>query len=1095
MKLKNKLVTILTAASLSLFAAPTFFSLAKESTVKGFAEGTVGAQTLTGTVNAADIESGTTENPKTYLVQGNVLINGTVNVNGHVVFVGDAADGADEIKSQSHDGPFFSVPNGSSLTMKNLTVDGGAVWSGEENDVLSRGLNNVGIKRETQTGVGEEAKTTQYNLFAYEGKLVLTDCTVQNHDGGQLFFSNATGGTRELIVTDCKINDNNGGILWTRNTATFTDVEMAYNYGQPSVFRLCTNARATLSNCDVHHNYSVGSGTLYGYSSTMTLQENTKVRNNFTEGDGGAINCSNGTVNVTDAFITDNVAQGNGGGIYRNGTSLVNITNVEIRGNRATNGGGIYSGSSRGFYLNSGLITENRAEKGSAVYATESVYTFLPGGEITGNYGDTAVYIQNGFVGLSGVTIYGNENKNLYIENHNGVSINENTGDISLSWAENVTVTLSKSDDSDLTNVLNKIRYEDVEEGKACVPFVKEDGSKIEFVTLVLNGGTISSSDNGGAPLPSLQKTNYDFMGWYEDEERNVPLEEITGNATYYAAWGATVRFDAGKKANNPQNVLLQAGKPYGELPTVTANGYAFLGWYTQPHGGVKKTATDIFNGKETLYAQWKVSEYTLILAPNGGTGTPVEIQMEYGESKELPSIETLGFAYEGRNFMGWAFDSEVIDNTEKIVEYLDAPTVKNLTGEANGEVTLYAIWTEKLVPQISVDLTPQTYNYDGRTKWSFLLNGEPFAEGYNVSYYQNGQPILTTGAINLGVYDIKIELGGSSYDDDEYELYSVFIEGGLIVDGRILTENDFVFDEEASYVYTGEEIKDVLLVNWNGDFRLQDMVEGTDYTVTYANNVNAGKANVTVVGKGKYQGTLTYQFDILKADPVVEWTEAFTGEAGQPLSTISLPAGYAWENPAEIIQCSERHYALTFTPTDENNYNIVTHTVKVSNSAVHAYTNDCDEECGVCGATRTIVHVPNEDDGDCTTAITCSVCQEITTAAKEHVFDNACDEECNLCATTREVGGHVYGSDNVCDDCGHETTPVAPDSSEEDVSASTSDTSEKEETSSSPKDDKVVVNLISCSSQIGSSIFVALALAAIAVTLKRKGVFNKNQK
>ncbi len=50
--------------------------------------------------------------------------------------------------------------------------------------------------------------------------------------------------------------------------------------------------------------------------------------------------------------------------------------------------------------------------------------------------------------------------------------------------------------------------------------------------------------------------------------------------------------------------------------------------------------------------------------------------------------------------------------------------------------------------------------------------------------------------------------------------------------------------------------------------------------------------------------------------------------------------------------------------------------------------------ECIVCGMEYGDYanHIPSKDDGDCTTAINCSVCGKITTEAKSHEFDNACD-------------------------------------------------------------------------------------------------------
>ncbi len=39
----------------------------------------------------------------------------------------------------------------------------------------------------------------------------------------------------------------------------------------------------------------------------------------------------------------------------------------------------------------------------------------------------------------------------------------------------------------------------------------------------------------------------------------------------------------------------------------------------------------------------------------------------------------------------------------------------------------------------------------------------------------------------------------------------------------------------------------------------------GTDYTVAYSNNVNAGDATVTITGKGNYTGTVSVKFKIVK--------------------------------------------------------------------------------------------------------------------------------------------------------------------------------------------------------------------------------------
>ena len=64
--------------------------------------------------------------------------------------------------------------------------------------------------------------------------------------------------------------------------------------------------------------------------------------------------------------------------------------------------------------------------------------------------------------------------------------------------------------------------------------------------------------------------------------------------------------------------------------------------------------------------------------------------------------------------------------------------------------------------------------------------------------------------------------------------------------------------------VVTGSEIKPAVTLTYAG----KDLVEGTDYTVTYANNVNAGTATVTftAVPTSYYTGTTTAEFTIAEA-------------------------------------------------------------------------------------------------------------------------------------------------------------------------------------------------------------------------------------
>ena len=67
----------------------------------------------------------------------------------------------------------------------------------------------------------------------------------------------------------------------------------------------------------------------------------------------------------------------------------------------------------------------------------------------------------------------------------------------------------------------------------------------------------------------------------------------------------------------------------------------------------------------------------------------------------------------------------------------------------------------------------------------------------------------------------------------------------------------------KAGYTYTGDKIIPTVTV-WD---KTTPLTEKTDYTIAYKNNTNAGKATITVTGKGNYSGKETFTFDITPAN------------------------------------------------------------------------------------------------------------------------------------------------------------------------------------------------------------------------------------
>jgi hypothetical protein len=91
-----------------------------------------------------------------------------------------------------------------------------------------------------------------------------------------------------------------------------------------------------------------------------------------------------------------------------------------------------------------------------------------------------------------------------------------------------------------------------------------------------------------------------------------------------------------------------------------------------------------------------------------------------------------------------------------------------------------------------------------------------------------------------------------------------------------------------ANKTYTGKSITPVVKATYNS----ATLILGTDYSVSYSKNTNAGNASVTLTGKGKYSGTKVVNFTILPA-PVSKLSVAgikdqvYNGKVKKPVLAI----------------------------------------------------------------------------------------------------------------------------------------------------------------------------------------------------------------
>lgn len=132
--------------------------------------------------------------------------------------------------------------------------------------------------------------------------------------------------------------------------------------------------------------------------------------------------------------------------------------------------------------------------------------------------------------------------------------------------------------------------------------------------------------------------------------------------------------------------------------------------------------------------------------------------------------------------------------------------------------------------------------------------------------------------------------------------------------------------------VYHGEACTPEVTVVVGG----KTLVQGTDYEVVYANNINAGKAVVTASGIGLYYGELRADFTIEKAAQVISYTRSYkkavngrafyinaaqkTGD-GRLTYTSSKSAVASVDNTGKITPKKIGKTVVTVTASETGNY------------------------------------------------------------------------------------------------------------------------------------------------------------------------------
>ena len=211
---------------------------------------------------------------------------------------------------------------------------------------------------------------------------------------------------------------------------------------------------------------------------------------------------------------------------------------------------------------------------------------------------------------------------------------------------------------------------------------------------------------------------------------------------------------------------------------------------------------------------------------------------------------------------------------------------------------------------QNNANVMVSTSHGGANQQWTISKNGD----GYRIKSRSNGRSLdnqngLLEQANNVAVHD----------DND-----SVAQRWSFIPVNRDISQASV--SAIGNQTYSGSAITPKPTVTWQG----VTLVEGTDYTLSYANNTAVGTATITISGKDSYSGSNSTTFKIVSASisgaSVTAADQTYTGSALTPAVTVKLGGK---------TLVSGTDYTVSYS----NNVNVGTATITVTGKGNYAGT------------------------------------------------------------------------------------------------------------------------------------------------------------
>lgn len=230
----------------------------------------------------------------------------------------------------------------------------------------------------------------------------------------------------------------------------------------------------------------------------------------------------------------------------------------------------------------------------------------------------------------------------------------------------------------------------------------------------------------------------------------------------------------------------------------------------------------------------------------------PVEDQVYSGE-EITPKLKSVKLG-----------STELVEGTDydltKFENNVDAGTATiTIAGKDNVTGTTTTTFTIK-PRQVTLTSSSDEKPYDGKplTSNSVEVSGLGWVSGQGARYDFTGSQTKVGSSKNTFNYTLRSGTKAGNYDITCVFGTLTVTESNIEMLPRDISKASVA--PIADRTYNGSPIKPALTVTYEG----KALVEGTDYTVSWRNNVSVGTATAVITGKGEYEGTLEASFKIV---------------------------------------------------------------------------------------------------------------------------------------------------------------------------------------------------------------------------------------